>query len=141
MAIVNRPTAVSEAGNDKVQIVLTLDGDWRPNHKQYHGAPVFQHLALTKGNAPQVQNFLDAIGATSKDLMEKSIVDENKYITKLGDIGDPKGILVYVTTARKKMTSEYPNPALEVVYGGYLPVDDDDSGDAAGQVDGDEPPF
>lgn len=134
---------VSNAGNDKVVIRLELDGTWKANHKKYDGAPVWQHLALTKANAQNVRNFLDAIGATSADLLNGSIVDENGYITKLGRVGPPEGIQVFATTKRRKTTSEYPDPQLEVDYCGYIMVDGDESDDAAGGSvpDGEEPPF
>jgi hypothetical protein len=93
-----------------------------------------------KSTQERVANFMDAIGGTGKDLMS-SVVDENNYITKLGSLGDPKGILVYVNVTRKKMTKEYPDPAIQVGFNGYIPVLDgeDDVADATG--DEDEPPF
>lgn len=137
----------SNGGNNKVVITLLLDGSWQPNHKQYDGAPVWHHLALTKANAANVRNFLDSIGATAADLLNGSVVDENDYITKLGKVGDPAGLMVYANTKRKKTTPEYPDPALEVMFGGYLPVEDDsdgadDSEDGADDDnDGGEAPF
>lgn len=134
----------SSKGNDKVVVFMTLDGGWKPNHKTFDGAPVWHHLALTQSNAAFVRNFLEAIGATSKDLMTGSIVDENGYITKLGRVGDPAGIQVYGTVQRRKKTPEYPDDQIEMAYGGYLLVDDEDGDDAAGSTDkgdGTEPPF
>ncbi len=134
----------SEAGNNKVTVFATLDGTWKPNHKQFDGAPVWQHLALTTANAAQVRNFLDSIGATSADLLNGAIVDENGYITKLGRAGEPVGIQVYITVQHSKPTDKYPNKRLEVAYAGYILVDEDDSADAAGPGDGggnEEPPF
>jgi hypothetical protein len=132
------------SGNDLVVVFMTLDGTWKPNHKQWDGAPVWHRLALTQANAGFVRNFLDAIGGTSKDLMDGSIVDENGYITKLGRVGDPAGLQVYGTVQRRKPTKEYPDTAIEMAYGGYLMVtDDEDGADAAGpsgDVDTD-PPF
>lgn len=133
---------VSAKGNDKVVVRLELDGSWRPNHKTFDGAPVWHHLALTKPNAPNVRNFLDSIGASSDDLLNKTVTDEAGYITKLGAVGDPSGIQVFATVKRSRMTSEYPDPRLEVDFGGYIMVTEDD-GDAAGPAAGsdDEPPF
>lgn len=135
----------SQAGNDKLHMRFMLDGEWRRNHKQYDGAPVFNDLALTKGNAPQVAQFLASIGATNADLMTGCIVDENGYVTKLGRVGDPAGIQVYLNCERSKTTPEYPNPRLQVAYGGYILIEDDGDeapadadADAAGD---DEPPF
>jgi hypothetical protein len=139
--------AESAAGNPKIQGVFLLDGSWRRNHKQYDTAPVFNHLALTDKNAPQVAQFLDAIGATGKDLLAGTIVDENGYITKLGRVGDPAGIQLYLNVQHSKTSEKYPNPRLEIAYGGYLPITDDDApepdaepgADDAGTDD--EPPF
>lgn len=137
---------VSNGGNDKIVIFMTIDGAWQPHHKQFDGAPVWHHLALTKANAPQVRNFLEAIGGTPQDLLGGAIVDENEYITKLGKVGDPAGLLVFVNAKHSKTSAEYPDKRLEVAYGGYLPVEDDgaDGGDADGdgtEENGEEPPF
>jgi hypothetical protein len=133
---------VSQQGNDKLNIRFMLDGSWQPHHKQYDGAPVFNDLALTKGNAPQVAQFLGAIGATYADLLNGTIVDEDGYVTKLGRVGDPEGIMLYLNCERSKPTDKYPDPRLQVAYGGYIMADEDgdaDSGDA--DSGGDEPPF
>lgn len=132
---------VSAKGNDKLVIRLELDGTWRKNHKQFDGAPVWQHMGLTSANAENVRNFLDSIGATSKDLMEGSIVDENGYITKLGRVGDPSGIMLFANVKRRKRTADYPDAALEVEYAGYSMADEGAADDAAGTDDGEEPPF
>lgn len=136
--------AESSNGNDKVVIRMSLDGDWQPNHKKYNGCPVWHHLALTKANAQQVRNFLDAIGGTSADLLNNTIVDENGYISKLGRVNDPVGLQVFATIQNKKTSKEYPNPGIEVAYAGYIMVEDGDEsgGDAAdGDDDGGDAPF
>lgn len=138
---------VSSNGNDMIRITAFLDGDWKPNHKQYNGAPLFTQVTLTKSNAPNVKNFLESIGATSKDLMTGTITDESGFITKLGRVGDPEGIQVYVTVKQSTRTAEYPNPRLETAYAPFIIVEDDDADDTGtddGAVTGDgddEPPF
>jgi hypothetical protein len=131
-------------GNDKFVILATIDGTWRRNHKQYDGAPVFQHLAFTVANAKNVANFLDAIGAKSKDPYI-SILDDRGYVTKLGSVGDPAGLMVFCNVKHNTPTPEYPNKRLEVDYAGWMYCDDDSAGDdeAAGSStdDGEEPPF
>lgn len=117
--------AESGAGNDKVVVMATLDGSWQPNHKKYDGCPIWDHLPIMSSTKERVANFLDAIGATGEDLMEKALVDENGIITKLGAIGDPKGVLVYINVQRKKPTKEYPDPAIQVGFNGYIAVDED----------------
>lgn len=141
---------VANSGNEKVTLFATLDGDWKDNHKKYDGAPVFHHLALSKNNASNVKNFLDSIGATAHDLLEASIIDDNEFITKLGRVGDPVGLQVYITVKHSKPTTEYPDPSLNVAYNGYNLVEAEDDAEPAGDVDpdgadadgaGDEPPF
>lgn len=135
----------SSKGNPMVRVIAELDGTWQPNHAKYDGCPVFNYITLTKANAPQVRNFLEAIGATPEDLMNKSIVDENDFITKLGSVGDPAGLLVYINTQRSKPTTEYPNSRLEVMYAGYLPVNEVEDETGVGQqaeaIPDNEPPF
>lgn len=132
---------VSGAGNNKVVIRMSLDGDWKPNHGVYNGAPVWHHLALTKANAANVRNFLDSIGATSADLLNGAIVDEGGYVTKLGQIGDPTGIQVYATVKRSEKTAKYPDDRIEVAYGGYIMIDDGNATAADAAGDEAEAPF
>lgn len=136
--------ASSAAGNPKVTVFATLDGTWKANHKQYDGCPVFDHLPVMKSTANRVANFLDAIGASSNDLMKQTITDENGYITKLGSVGDPKGIMVYITVKRQAAEGEF-QESIKVDYNGYIAVDADEvSGDAAsssGDDDAGDPPF
>lgn len=134
---------VSAKGNDMIVVRAELDGSWKPNHKQYDGANLFDNVVLTKANAQNVANFLDAIGATSTDLMKGVIVDDAGYITKFGRLGDPEDIQVYITVQQSRPTAEFPNPRLETGYAPYLMVDEEDGeGDGA---DGDgvevDPPF
>lgn len=130
----------SAAGNDKVIVTSILDGTWMPNHKTYDGFPMWDHLPIMESTAGRVANFLDAIGATGADLMEKALVDEQGYITKLGDVGDPAGIVVYITIARGKPTKQYPEPSMNVAFNGYIMVDDEEGGATETQP-GEEPPF
>lgn len=132
-------------GNDKFVILATLDGTWRANHKQYDGAPVFQHLAFTQANAQNVANFLDAIGATGKDLAQ-TLIDERDYVTKLGKVGDPAGLMVFANVRHSVPTPEYPNKRLEIDYAGWMYCDDDSTGGDDSAVvgnddNGEEPPF
>jgi len=129
----------SGAGNPKLIVTSTLDGTWMPNHKTYDGCPVWDHIPVMKSTDSRVANFLDAIGATGDDLLNKCIIDENGYVTKLGNLGDPAGILVYITVKRKVTTKQYPNPGIEVDYNGYIQVDDDGGADPT--PPGEEPPF
>jgi hypothetical protein len=142
--------AESGNGNPKIRIISELDGSWKPKHKQYDGFALFDHLPIMKSTAGRVANFLDAIGATGKDLSLGTVVDEDGYITKLGSVGDPAGLLVYINCSKKPASNGYAE-GLQVGFNGYLPVDEADEADEAPEADedgadesgedGDEPPF
>lgn len=134
--------AESNAGNDKVVVAARLDGEWMPNHKIYDGKMIWDHLPIMESTKERVANFLDAIGATGEDLLEDAIVDENGYITKLGALGDPAGLMVYINVVRKKTTKEYPDPDIQVGFNGYIAVDEDGAAGPSGDDDDDAaPPF
>lgn len=133
--------ATSGNNNPMVNLFAVLDGTWMPNHEQYDGCPFWDRIPVMDSTKERLANFLDSIGATGADLMEKSIVDENKVITKLGDVGDPSGIMVYITIKHKKTTKQYPNPGLESAFNAYIPVEDPADGTAGTADNGDEPPF
>lgn len=133
--------AESAAGNAKALIFSTLDGSWKPNHAKYDGCPVWDHLPIHV--TERLANFCDAIGATGKDFAEGTLVDENGYVTKIGRVGDPKGLMVYINVKKQAGTQEYPDPSLKVDFNGYMavdPADDEVPGDD-GTADGVEPPF
>jgi hypothetical protein len=134
----------SGAGNDKVTIFSTLDGSWKPNHKKYDGCPLWDHLPIMDSTKGRVGNFLDAIGATGKDLFG-AIVDDDGKITKLGRVGDPNGLIVYINIKKKPAEGGY-DEGIQTGFNAYNPVDDedddsDDSAEDGADDDGDEPPF
>jgi hypothetical protein len=133
----------SSKGNPMIEIMLTLDGSWRPNHAQFEGKPMWDRITVIDSTKERLANFLDAIGATGSDLIDKSIVDEGSRITKLGAVGDPAGILVYANIQRSKATKEFPNVRMEMGYNAYIPANEiDEDVQAVGSVADDvEPPF
>lgn len=140
--IQNLQNGESKNGNPKLRVFATLDGTWMRNHAKYDGCPIWDHIPVMKSTAGRVANFLDAIGASSKDLYS-SLVDENGLITKLGKIGDPAGIMVYVNVKQKPADGGY-EAGIQVGFNGYIPVSEDDEAEAnAGtEDDGDDaPPF
>jgi hypothetical protein len=128
-------------GNPKLVVFATIDGTWMANHKQYDGAPLWDHLPVMPSTKERVANFCDAIGATSKDFLSGMIVDENGYVTKLGKVGDPKGLMVYINVKKQAADGPY-DESLKVDFNGYIPVDDAEEDDA-GTTEGteEEPPF
>lgn len=133
----------SQAGNDMLNVRLSLDGSWKPNHKQYDGCPLWDRIPLMPSTKQRVANFMDAVGGTGKDIFN-AIVDEDKYITKFGSLGDPAGILVFVNVKHVAADGTY-QAKLETHFASYLPVLEGEDGPAPGPVaddnGGEEPPF
>lgn len=139
----------SQACNPKLQVVMELDGSWKPNHKKFDGAPLFDNMPVMKSTAFRVKAFCEAFGITSKQFNTGIITDENGKVTKLSVAGDPNGLQVFVNVARRAANADY--PASIVLNGtGYLPVDeeadeDEDDEDQTDDEDEDdednEPPF
>jgi hypothetical protein len=139
----------SQAGNPKLLLIWELDGSWKPEHKKYDGAPLFDHMPVTKSSAFRARAFCDALGMPYKEFQNGIITDEDGKVTKLGrTLGDPAGLQVYANISRRPAEGDY-DESLQIVGTGYLPIDDDDvedanDGDAAADDDADddsEPPF
>jgi hypothetical protein len=138
----------SQSGNPKAQILLELDGSWKPKHKQYDGCPLWDNMPVMKSTGWRVAAFCDAIGATSKDFLSGMIVDEDKKVTKIGKVGDPTGLLVYVNAKHEQAADGY-GEQLRLNGAGYVPLDEapEDEGDedqsspSDDEGDGEEPPF
>lgn len=131
--------AESAKGNPMAEVMLTLDGAWRKNHAEYDGFPLWDRIPIMTSTVGRVANFMDAIGGTGRDLIDGSIMDENKRITKLGSVGDPKGLMVYCTIQRNKPTKEYPDPKMEPGFDPYIIVEGDVDEVADGADAGDAP--
>jgi hypothetical protein len=137
-------TGTSQAKNPKLLLVWELDGSWKPEHKKFDGAPLFDHMPVTKSSAFRARAFCDALGMPYKEFQNGIIVDEDGKVTKLGKtLGDPAGLQCYVNVLRRPAEGEY-DEQLGLAGTGYLPIDDadDDDADDEDDADGDdEPPF
>lgn len=129
-------TDVSSNGNDMFFLLAVLDGSWKPNHKQFDGYPMFDHIALTKASAPRMRAFVDALGVSSKDVINSTVTQKddrgNEVVQKIGrqKIAD-QDLLLYINTQRED-SKEY-GEKLRPTFRGYQPAGemDDDSGDDA----------
>lgn len=135
----------SGTGNPKLVTIMELAGDWKPTHEKYDGCPLFDHMPVMKSTAFRVKAFCEAFGMTSKEFYGGILTDEDGKVTKLGSLGDPAGLEVFVNVKPNPPTEKYPNPNLGLNGTGYLPVDDDaveDADEATGDdAADDEPPF
>jgi hypothetical protein len=124
----------SEAGNPKLRTIWKLDGSWKPEHKKYHGAPLFIHMPVTKSAAWRVKQFCDAIGVSYADFLTKMVVDDQNYVNKIGRVEIDDELTVFINV--RKGPDNNGNDRIEPLGGGYLPVDDAE--DAAEEGDGDD---
>jgi len=133
----------SSKGNPMIEAMLTLDGTWKRNHAEYEGFPMWDRITVIESTKEKLANFLDGIGATGKDLLQGTIVDEDGRITKLGSVGDPAGIMVFCTIEKEKPTKEYPEPRMRPGFNAYIPVNEveDETGTAPDAGSQEEPPF
>jgi hypothetical protein len=137
----------SQNGNPKLLLVWELDGSWKPEHKKYDGAPLFDHMPVMKSTAFRTRAFCDALGMPYKEFQNGIIVDEDGKVTKLGKtLGDPAGLQAYINVTQRPAEGDY-DASLGLNGTGYLPIDDapddEDADDADGDDEGDdtEPPF
>lgn len=128
--------ATSGAGNDKVVVLLKLDGSWKPEkHSKFNGCPVFDHLPVTKSAAWRVKALCDALGVTASDFIRNVVVDEEGVITKIGPkVIQGKKVLVYANTRVEPAQGEY-DESLRLKGAGYLPKADDAVEDSAEDVE------
>lgn len=136
----------SGSGNSKLVVFLKLDGSWKKEHKKFDGAPVFDHLPMTV--AGRVRSLVDGLGVTAQDLLNRSIVDDQGKIVRIGNKKIDDSLTVYVDC---QIDSSGDNgPQLKPRFSGYLAVDEDalgdkddqdDEADDASDDDDDEPPF
>lgn len=132
----------STAKNPMIEVMLTLDSTWKANHAEFEGFPMWDRITVIESTKEKLANFLDSIGATGSDLLDKCILDEGNRVTKLGNVGDPSGLLVYCTIEREKPSKEYPNPRMRPGFNAYIPVNEvEDETGSAPVGDDAEPPF
>lgn len=137
----------SGSGNPKLQILLELDGSWKEQHAKFDKCPLWDNMPVMKSTAWRVAAFNEAIGATSADFAKGMVVDEDGKVTKIGKVGDPSGLYVYVSVKQRAASGGY-DASLQLNGAGYLPApedgddaDDQDGSDDADDNGDDEPPF
>ena len=125
---------VSSTNNPKLQILWELDGSWKPEHKKFDGCPLWDNMPVVKSTAWRVRAFCEALGLSSKEFHSRIITDDDGKVTKLGSLGDPAGLQVYVNVSQRPASEGY-DASLQLNGSGYLPIDDDDVEDAAEAAD------
>lgn len=123
-------TKANSTTSKGLNVRLRLDGSWKANHAKFDGCPLWDTVWITKGSAGFVKAFCQAIGVSAADILNKVVVDEDGYVTKIGTkpIKDDD-IVVYVAVKRGEYND---TPRLEKAGTGYQIVEAD------GDTDGEE---
>lgn len=107
----------SSNGNPMVKLVLILDGSWKPKHKEFDGCPAFTQVMIMDSTAFQVRAFCDAIGVTARDFLNKTVLDDDDKLVKIGKVSLADGDLLVTANCQP---GEYEGtPKLEIK--GLLP--------------------
>lgn len=123
-----RYTKANSTTSKGLNVRLSLDGSWKPNHQKFDGCPLWDTVWITKGAAAFVKAFCQAVGVSAADILNKVVVDEDGYVTKIGaKVIKPDEILAYVAVKRGEYND---NPRLEKAGTGYQIVEADGDGDA-----------
>jgi len=128
----------SKSGNPKLMMIWKVDGSWQKGHKQYDGAPLFDHMPVTKSSAFRTKALCIALGVSSADFMGKMVADAEGYVTKIGKLAIDDSITAFISV-KKGNDEQYGERLTDP---GYLaPPEDDDAADSDAEPDDDSTPF
>lgn len=89
-------------GRPVLRCTLSLDGSWKPDLAAHDGYPMVIDVVVTDSTAFQVRSFCDAIGVTSREFMNATVLDENDRVARIGDVQVADGgVQVMVSTKRE----------------------------------------
>lgn len=126
------------SGNQGLEVLLLLDGSWKPTHRKFDGCPLWDRVVMTKGAAGFVKAFAAALGVSSSDMTSRVVVDEDGIVTKIGKRTIDEDIELYVAVKRGSYNDE---PRLEIAGTGYVVLEtDDDEPDDDGDDEAAPPP-
>lgn len=120
----------SSGGFPQVIVRLELDPRGRAEHKRFAGYFVQDFIIVKKNTAFKVRPLLEALGVTYADFLNKTVVDDDKNITRIGTT-DPRGKLLVGNIRPSKNDPQYEDIS-------YLPAKDDDSTDPDDSDDADD---
>lgn len=103
--------------NPNVSIALELDPRNRAEHKKFEGFFLMDFIVILPQVAFRIKPLLAALGVTSKDFIENTVVDDDGKITMIGKV-KPVGqtVVVRLQDNRGEKRDVYPREV-----GGYLP--------------------
>lgn len=97
----------ANTGTKGLNLLMFIDGSWKPEHRKYDGAPLFDDVWMTKGSAAFAKALAQALGVSAADLVSRVVVDDDGFVTKIGrkTIGENE-ILVYMAVKRESYEGE-----------------------------------
>lgn len=107
------------------------------DQKKFAGAPVFDHMPVTKATAWRAKALCAALGITSNDFMGKTVVDEDGKVLKIGSKKIDGGKIEVYINVKRDNDAEY-GIRLVLNGAGYLPVVNDAADDDADSRDDDD---
>lgn len=118
----------------------------KKDQKKWAGAPLFDHMPVGASSAFRAKALCAALGVTSKDFLNKTIIDEEDNITKIGNLKIEAGAIQAFINVKRESDADN-GDRLVLNGGGYLPMpedsgdDDSDDADDDGEDDGEDNPF
>lgn len=94
---------VSSNGNDMIVVSANLDGTWKPEHKKFDGCPLWERITMAQSTAWKPKELCEALGVSPADLLNKTVVDSDSYITKIGSrVIEGKDVFLYASVRTEK---------------------------------------
>lgn len=128
----------ADTGTKGLSVRLVLDGSWKSTHRKFDGCPLWDNVWITKGSAPFIKAFAQAIGVSPNDVLTKCVMDEDSVVTKIGRRTiEEDAITVYVAVRRDPNGYNDSGPRLEKAGTGYqiVDADEDDADEDAEEVE------
>lgn len=125
---------LSSKNNPMVKVLLLLNGEYKPEHKKFDGCPVWEQIPVMASTAFRVRELCDALNISAADFMNKTLVDEDGNIQKIGALKIADQDLLVMYKAQQEHSEEYGERLSRPKKGpGFLPFKEEDE-----DSDGDE---
>lgn len=127
----------SKAGKPKVFMVWEMAKTGaKKDQKKWAGAPLFDHMPVGASSAFRAKALCAALGVTSKDFINKTVIDEEDNIIKIGNLKIDGKIQSFINVKREN--DEDNGERLVLIGGGYLPKPDESDDGGADSDDSDD---
>lgn len=112
-----------QSKNPMLKLLMILDGaassTEEEDRNQYDGAPVWDNITAIENTAWKVKQFCEALGITPSDFANKTVMNDNDDITKIGRVKFDGTVKVRVLTTIEPDQKGEPRPRVAQ----YIPLD------------------